>query len=92
MQGVSPTSGVGAVPKRRVDSMRARVPKRLAGSMTACKLTGPTDTPSPLSRRQTVTSRAVVRIEWASLFLRNHKFSEGPHAWRLCCRDDWRVT
>jgi len=31
--------------------------------VTACKLTDSADTPSPLSRRQTVTSRATVRIE-----------------------------
>jgi len=44
------------------------------GHIPAIALTA--DTPSPLSRRQTVTSRAAIRIDRVSLSLQNQQFSE----------------
>jgi hypothetical protein len=59
------------VPKYPHGVARVRVLKHPTGSVTVCILAGSTDTPSHLSLRQIFTSRAVVRIGRASLFLLN---------------------
>jgi hypothetical protein len=78
--------GCGACPETPHGWEGRRVPKHPAGFVTACKLTCSTDTPSPLSQRQSVTSRAVVLIDLASLFLRNQEFSGRLQTWRPFCR------
>ena len=55
-----------------------------------CLISDSADYPFPLSRRQIVTSRAVVEMSERHHTLWNQMFSGRPHARRLFCSDIWR--